>query len=116
LTNTNILHKELGLLKVEDIYKLSIIKFVHKCKSNEVRGVFKDYYVSRSRIHTYNTRNINSLEIPSYRTKTYGNTGIKYIGVKLYNDMFKRLCFNKCQDLSIKELSEKFKDHCIAHY
>ena len=42
-TSTNELHKELKLLKVVDMYNLSVLKFVHRCKMNNIPDVFRDY-------------------------------------------------------------------------
>ena len=84
-TNTNMLHKQLNLLKVEEIAKLFILKFVQKCKMGEVPSIFSKYYKERTEIHSINTRNVKKYEIPRYKTTTYGHRTIRYIGSKLYN-------------------------------
>ena len=89
--NTNILHKELQVLKVEDIVKLCILKFVHRCMTGDIPYIFENYFKKRSQIHGRYTRNVNKLEIPRYKTCTYGQRTIRYIGSKLYNILPSRI-------------------------
>lgn len=86
-TGTNALHKELHVLKVEDIFKLSVLNFVYKCNAGLAPEVFRNYYLKRSDIHKRNTRNVDKLEIPMYKTFTYGHATLKYIGTDLYNGL-----------------------------
>jgi len=86
-TPTNDLHKSLSVLKVDDIMKLFVLKFVHACKTGEIPDIFKGYYRKRNEIHNLNTRNKDKFEIPLCKSVYYGQRSLKYIGAKLYNEL-----------------------------
>jgi hypothetical protein len=111
-TNTNELHKELNVLKVDDIVKLFVLKFVHNCKSGYVPEVFKNYYIKRSVIHNRNTRNHDNYDIPLCKTFMYGQTSIKYIGTNLYNELPKHIKEIK----SHKRFNIEVKKLLMEHY
>ena len=50
------LFSNLKLLKVDDLYKLSISSFVYECHNNLAPTHFTDYFTQISAIHSYNTR------------------------------------------------------------
>ena len=85
-TPTNILHKELRLLKITDIQKLSTAKFVYKQRKNELPEIFNDYFKSRNQIHSINTRHANHLHLIKVKSK-FGSNTMKYRGVKVYNEL-----------------------------
>ena len=85
--NTNLLHRELQILKVADIVKLFVLKFVHNCKTGCAPDIFQTYYIPRYNIHTKNTRYCDNFELPICNTSTYGQASIRYIGAKMYNGL-----------------------------
>ena len=85
--NTNLLHRELQILKVADIVKLFVLKFVHNCKTGCAPDIFQTYYIPRYNIHTKNTRYCDNFELPICNTSTYGQASIRYIGAKMYNSL-----------------------------
>ena len=42
--NTFFLHKELSLLKVEDIYTTNLLSFVNECRARRSAPVFHDHF------------------------------------------------------------------------
>ena len=85
-TPTDILHKDLGLLKVCDIFKLKVNQFVHKYKLGQLPKVFDNYFTDNTNIHSHNTRQASNLHLPRAHTNS-GQQTIKILGVKLYNDL-----------------------------
>ena len=83
-TNTDTLHHELKLLKVQDIFNLSLLKFVYKVQNNEIIRQFHNYFHPRHTIHSHNTRNRN--QIITQRPKTsFGVTMIANQAANLWN-------------------------------
>ena len=81
------LFRELGILELNDIFKLSSLNFVYE-SLNELNPIqFHSYYqFPHSTQNTAANRNYN-LELPSARTTTYGLKAIKCVGAKLWNDL-----------------------------
>jgi len=50
------LYKELQLLKLKDIYKLELAKFMHKLHQNKLPKFFYDNFVNLSSQHSYGTQ------------------------------------------------------------
>ena len=50
------LFSNLKILKVDDLYTLSISSFVYECHNNLTPTHFTDYFTQISAIHSYNTR------------------------------------------------------------
>ena len=66
-TNTIFLHKELSLLKVEDIYTTNLLSFVNECRARRSAPVSHDYFsVHESQ---YEVRNVGRLNVPRARTE-----------------------------------------------
>ena len=80
------LFRQLGILKIHDIQKLGLSKFVYKFFDNNVPGNFDHWFTLISEVHQYNTRmnfdfenatNTNMLYIPFQRTYHYGLNQLK---------------------------------------
>ena len=95
---SNPLFHRLGILKINDIYKLTISKFVYRSLENSVPSNFLNWFRPISQIHNYFTRsrgnNINNtsihgknLYIPHGRTNHYGLKKTKVLGPKIWNDI-----------------------------
>ena len=85
-TGTNELHKELNLLKVDDIYKYLVLQFVYKTVNRLNIDHFSGYFRFREEAHGYNLRNKNY--IVKKRVKTnYGKTTTQFNGATLWNEI-----------------------------
>ena len=51
----SILYKQLKLLKLEDIYKLKLSKFMHQLNCNMTPKVFEKNFVKLESVHSYST-------------------------------------------------------------
>ena len=79
----NILHSNLSVLKVQDIFKCSILSFVNKCRSNRCPDVFKNYYEIRE--SHYELRHNGRLEVPAARIDI-GQNRCEVKGARLWNE------------------------------
>jgi len=79
---------DLGFLKVHEINKYLILKFMYKYHSSSLPDVFSSYFPYVASIHDYATRQSNCLYIPSVRTNL-GKMSIKYRGPILWNELIK---------------------------
>ena len=83
-TNSSVLHHELGLLKIIDIFKVSILKFVFKVLNKEIIKQFFNYFETRERLHDHDTRHKKLLHVKDYNTN-FGITRIAIKGAFLWN-------------------------------
>ena len=58
-THVSHLYQNLNLLKLNDIYKLELPKFMHKLYNNNLPIVFQNRFAKIEKIHTYATRGAN---------------------------------------------------------
>ena len=110
-TATNTLHSELCVLKIEDIFKLSLLQFVYKQRNNLLPNVFDNYFKSRQEIHSVNTRYSYKLEEVRARNK-HGQSTVKYKGAKWFNQLPESIC--QCNTLS--SFKKRTKSHLINQY
>ncbi len=82
-THTNILHKELNLLQIQDIFSLLQMTFVRNQQQGELPEIFFGYYVTRKNIHN----RANRKQIHIKKTTNIGLKSIKNCGANLYNSL-----------------------------
>lgn len=93
-TPTDILHKNVHILKVSDVRTVKIIRFVQNCLLGNCPNYFQHYFVHRE--HVYNLRN-DFLHINRTRTEL-GSSNIKSYGATLWNNLspeVKQFCNQK---------------------
>ena len=83
---TDKLHKELNLLKIQDIFELQIQKFTHKQQLDLLPSIFQNYFKLRCDVHNINTRQANDLHLPKFKTET-GKKLVKYYGTMIYGNL-----------------------------
>ena len=108
---------KLEILKISDIFKMMVSKFIFKClnKTNPVN--FHFWYNSTSQVHNHNTRSksvdidnsvlTRTLFIPIARTTHYGLKLLKVQGPKIWNKLSPLLRINTSINSFIKELKKK---------
>ena len=82
--DTNLLHKENNIFKIDDSRDISILHFVHSCVYNESIQQFNGYY--EPNVHNYNTRQRGNLMRRPIRTEI-GRSTIHFSGATLWNDL-----------------------------
>ena len=55
LVSSNPLFKDLEILKVKDIFKLHVAKFIFSCLSFNTPTIFHEWFTLNSTMHNYNT-------------------------------------------------------------
>ena len=68
LTSTNQLHKELRILKINDIYRVNLLNLVNKAPMEELPPCFIHFFYEHETVH--NTRNAGSLFVRRSKTVT----------------------------------------------
>ena len=109
-TPTKKLHKDLNILLVQDIYKLSVLKIVHRQQNNLLPNIFDNFYTENTNIHNHNTRQSSSLHVPK-PTNKHGLTCITYQGTLLWNSVPKQT-----RSLSMRTFSKQIKQSFLRTY
>ena len=85
------------LLKIKDIYKLEMAKFMHSYFNDKLPENLKNFFTSAKNLHSHSTRSINNQNYYLDRVNIQGsNTLCNYSGVKLWNKipLNKNFCLN----------------------
>ena len=91
-TNVNEFYKKLKILQISQIYVFCTGLFVFKYRKGMLPDVFQSYFQYQQ--HQYNTRNLlRSFEIPLYNS-SFAKMRIKYLGVKIHNNLIKCIEWN----------------------
>ena len=86
MTPTNVLHKELGLLKVSDIFQIRILQFIHKHKNKKLPKIFENFFTINSNVHDHLTRSHQNIFIHEAHTENWKKS-IKNYGAKIWNSL-----------------------------
>ena len=91
-TRLDYLYLNLRILKLDDLLKLEIGKFMHQFYKNSLPNTFSGYFLEVREIHQRNTRVANTLNYVVKRcNKKAGERSIKYIGAKMWNNLPKEI-------------------------
>jgi hypothetical protein len=83
-THTNELFKNLNILKLEDINKYLIGKFMFKWVHRALPSIFDEYFTFNHDIHMYDTRQTDELHLPTVKLNS-GKQSIKFRGPSVWN-------------------------------
>ena len=106
-------YTKLNILKLPDLYKLEIAKFVHRLMHNTLPQSFSNFFIKEDQVNNHTTRsssNPNNLYIPCYKTNRIQRS-IKYQGVKVWNSIPVEI-----QNLSKSRFKIKLKSHSMQAY
>ena len=91
------MQKRIEILKIQDLFKLKIAKFIYKCLNKNTPINVQNWFTLATQTHNYNTRskfivsdqlvNTKHLFIPIAQTLHYGLKQIKVQGAKIWNDL-----------------------------
>ena len=81
---TNDLHANNKILKINEIYKMKILLFVHDCLNKNIIPLFHNYFQLQTLFHNYQTRNTYLVKQPRAKTNMY-HSSIKCAGASLWN-------------------------------
>ena len=104
--NTDDLQKENKILRIEDMVKFEIGKFMFNYYNNLLPPTFNKYFINLSDAHHHNTRlAANNFRRPSKRTN-YGLKTLSYLGVTTWEEIPDNCKTNN----SIYSFSKKYKN------
>ena len=105
LTATNILHKEIHLLKVTHISESSVLGFVNKVYCGQCPAIFLPYY--KIKINAYDVRTNGQLVTPQTRIQ-FGDRAVKVKGCLLWNRINTNMLKHR--------FSKSFKNNLVKYY
>ena len=79
--------RELKILKLDEIYKYSILIFMFKYYKCMLPKVFDEFYQLNETVHQYQTRQTNLLHVPLAKS-CQKSSSIRCMGVKIWNNNF----------------------------
>ena len=84
--NSNSLFLKYNILKIEDIYKFELSKFMYSFYTNALPEIFDTYFLFTEHAHHYNTRSKSNQNyfLKSIRTNS-GKNSIQFYCVQLWN-------------------------------
>ena len=88
LSHTDPLFRELGLLKLQDVNKFMIGKFMFRWYHNELPNIFYDKFEYVRNVHGYGTRQKDHLYISKVKTER-GKNKITYRGPVIWNQILR---------------------------
>ena len=105
LCHSNPLFNKLGILKIDDIYKLQVAKFIYSCLSNDLTPpIFLEWFTLNNTVHDHQTTSntvivkesyfeighsveTNNLHTQGSRLVNYGGKQLKVCGPILWNNI-----------------------------
>ena len=102
----------LSILKVRDVAKMEMAKFVHKSVNYFLPKYFQTYFHKVSLAHKRSTRSSSSdnLAIPLFRTNR-AQRSIKYQGSKVWNSIPTAI-----QRLKLKKFTQTYREQILVAY
>ena len=110
LDHSNPLFKQFNILKVDELFKLNIGKFMYKLSKNNLPKIFVDDFPAVSEIHNYRTRSakLNRVHVSAHNTALFSKT-IIITGPKIWN----KIPFKIKESKTIKSFKKSFVKHII---
>ena len=103
-TDTDLLHKSIRLLRVDDIYRQQLIMFTNNCLLKRLPHTFDNYF--EHRISQYDLRDLG-LQV-SYGRTNYGLSKVKNTAARLWNSL--------PTELTEKKTQLNFRKHIATYY
>ena len=85
IVNNKFFHK-FQILKISDIYKFELSKFMYSYHVKALPAIFDSYFLPIAEVHNYNTRSkSNQNYFLNFVNSNSGKNSIKFYGVQLWN-------------------------------
>ena len=110
--STNKLHKELKILKVEDILDQEILSFVFNFRNQKLPKKFDNSFKMRNQNQQMRTRNIDNHMITPFTKTKYGEQTVRVKGSILWNQISPSLA----NTTNSKCFRRKWKESKILNY
>ena len=107
------LYKTLNFLKLDDIYRLELAKFMYQLHNKKFKTALKDCFVDITKIHSHNTRTKHNLVYFKPRVQTSaGEKSLSYRGTELWGKIKPKI--KESSWISLKK-KDKTKSNSILH-
>ena len=110
--SANEMFKNMDLLKLDDIVKLELGKFMHRAESKSLPENFENYFTRIENMHNYNLRSINrkTFYTKSANTTKYKNW-VTNSGIRLWEEISPAL-----KKLPYKNFAKSYKQQILESY
>lgn len=109
--------KKLGMLKLEDIYRVHTCKYIYKYIRGLLPLPLSNIFNLAQDTHSHLTRQSTSYKIQAFKARTRtGSQSIINMGPKLWNDISPTLYLYKENLLSISAFTRRLKSQIVAAY
>ena len=110
--SANEMLKNMHILKLEDIYKIELAKFMHNSVNDKLPPAFLHFFTKIQDMHSYNLRSTKSKVYftPRCRTAKYRNS-FKHTGIKLWENIDSNI-----KKLKLNTFAAKLKTSIIECY
>ena len=85
--NVDRLYHSHNILKVNDMFKLELGKFMYKYNKNMLPNTFTQYFKSTTTVHNYNTRNSKTNYFIPRQKSNKGLSTLSYLEAKLWSEI-----------------------------
>ena len=104
--------KKLGFLKLHDVYKFELAKFMHKLFKNKLPKLCNYNFTTIDKIHDYATRNPSRFNCFLPRVyKSAGQNKIKFRGAKLWKEVSENL-----KNKPFNSFKKQFQENLLREY
>ena len=117
------LFRKIKFLKIQDIFKLRLLKFIFNCLNKVNPQIFNSWFTLTSEVHCYPTRSkfldfdnntvTRTLFICAARTTHYGLKLTRVLGAKLWNNLPPDI---RKTGISLGIFKNLVKDHLFSQY
>jgi len=87
-TKTTVLYSKRKILKIPDLFQLSVAKFMYSFHNRGLPNHFDNYFAEIASVHKYQTRlaSLQKYYLPRMKT-SLGQLSFKYIGPKIWSNI-----------------------------
>ena len=106
------MHEKLNFLKLEDIYKLELVKYMYKLHHSYLPSSLMNSYTKTESVHIHNTRQVKNITFYKPRSnKSIGKNLLVYGGNSIWNEIN-----NFIKKLNLYSFKKQYKKHLIKTY
>ena len=110
--HSNLLYSKLGVLKLDDMIKMELAKFIFKFKNQMLPSSFNNYFINLNQVHKYNTRQKFRNEFYQfYVGSESGKKSLQYICLNIWKNIPQE--YRHC---SFTKFKKYFKTISLAKY
>ena len=102
------LHRQLGILKVEELYQLNVLIFVYKQQNKKLPIIFENLYKQNCSMRERITRQDTNIYVNNYKT-TFGEKTLQVTGAKLWNKLPDSIRNSSSLGFFIRKVKHYFK-------